>query len=845
MAQFLAPPVLEPIGRSAKELGGFSGVGISTGGPGEAPGAGGGGFLIPFSVEGLSGAVDLGLLPTDSAAHELTPRVRLWYNFSGANEIVLQGRVDRATSVAGQQLAVLWNNNGVWRFLGTDATGKPGPVMPIDAAGDIIGPLVGLSPDLIAAGDVIISLFSGVGLDTAATVPVTQPVPSGGGGGTGGVGGGGSTGTGGGSGVGGGGTVGAIGSSVGIDIGFSVNKAYDDSQSDYYKVWAEIGKGGIAVLENGGDNAGHLIKSATDATHITIDYDLIDWTATKAKAQGSYFKFYLFEGTNPYSAPQPAVYRTIITDATTALAAMYNIIDQVVPHVVSLYGGARCWNVTNEAISNSGYMDNAFYHFLGETWIDLACARVQLHDPKARIQNNFDHTEDVRNTTLWSKIQALYVRLKALGIKNLCLGHEFHVVSTDFLGFFGTGAGFRAQVTPMWSQGGITQAFTEFDVTDHQLDSPFPGFPASQTIPTRDQRMRDITAVVTQFVVSLPVGSVSEFIPWQVTDPNSWLIIDNISPRMDRQPQRPCILAAGYVRKPVGTGATAYDTFKQAFAPLVAPVTVQAGQPPGSVGAFISHRPGGLTTVISTGQITSAPPTPTQVAGGTTTWVINGQTWQVYSPASPNALGEWCGNLTLVPTRSGLRVAYTPAVAGGYSPVRFGGPTFSVDGTGSYHQQMLFQSSASFLAPSPNGVKICEPRPIVQGGGSGAGTNPIFETKPGSSAAVNAPRFSLQGPNGSFANLDTNLVTTPPNITDGFEHWLEFLLTGTHAAGSCTFDCWVDNVHVASYTGLTMFDPSSTAGYVFILFDPTWGGAAATLHPPAMYWQFDELEVAV
>jgi hypothetical protein len=55
---------------------------------------------------------------------------------------------------------------------------------------------------------------------------------------------------------------------------------------------------------------------------------------------------------------------------------------------------------------------------------------------------------------------------------------------------------------------------------------------------------------------------------------------------------------------------------------------------------------------------------------------------------------------------------------------------------------------------------------------------------------------------------------------------------------------WVDGNAAYSTTGLHYLKTGDTAGWSYIMFDPTYGGGSNS-PPVSMYWDFDQLYVSV
>lgn len=265
---------------------------------------------------------------------------------------------------------------------------------------------------------------------------------------------------------------------------------------------------------------------------------------------------------------------------------------------------------------------------------------------------------------------------------------------------------------------------------------------------------------------------------------------------------------------------------------VVAPA---AATPPPSPPGTISHEPAGMTAVINTGHITAASAT-FGVSGSDGTLTITGPipaVWTIFSPIVMTPTGEQRANLVL-DSAGGMAVVYLPSLSGGNSPVRFGTPMHPM-GTGTLYFRESIRAS-NYSAPSTaNGIKVWEPRTSYQGGTTGE--NHVIGTR-GSSTDVHTayPYFFLQGPNGQSRNLSPT-VSTPINIFDGRRHTVEIVLTpeATSGAGNGTQTLWVDNVQQSVYNNVQYLAAGQVPGWPYLMCDPTYGGAPATVHPPSRF----------
>jgi hypothetical protein len=282
--------------------------------------------------------------------------------------------------------------------------------------------------------------------------------------------------------------------------------------------------------------------------------------------------------------------------------------------------------------------------------------------------------------------------------------------------------------------------------------------------------------------------------------------------------------------------------------PIVVNVSVVSNSGGGNT---TPNMPSGMTIQTQTGHITTLP-----VQGSN----FGGSTFNMYSPAQINSVGEWSGNLTLVPSPgTGLRVNYLPSLDGGNYPVNFGWSLPYAD-TGKFYISFLITFSPSFTPPIPNGIKLFEPRVNAQGSGSGGTenhiipctygggfSNPPKDTLPAIGIGLLYAGGSLQGPNSQNRNLVPN-QTNIPNLADGAQHLIEAYAqqdTNPLGSGNGVFSLWQDNQLVCEYTNCIYLANGNTPGWPFFISQATYGGAPATTHPPAaQFWAFDSLTIA-
>jgi hypothetical protein len=253
-----------------------------------------------------------------------------------------------------------------------------------------------------------------------------------------------------------------------------------------------------------------------------------------------------------------------------------------------------------------------------------------------------------------------------------------------------------------------------------------------------------------------------------------------------------------------------------------------------------THEPAGMSVQIDTGALTAPP-------AATGTWTNGKVTFTMFSPVAMTATGESSSNLIRVPNETGLRLLYAPTLDGGNSPVRFGTGIASAGST-TYYQRWRVRTVPNWAGPrNGNGVKMCEPRALDQGAGSGAGTNDILMMWPtGGNDDQMSAMEALQGPDGHFRNMGVNQGQIA-SLTDGQWHVDEriYVAESTAGAGDGHYDAYFDGVLVAKYTDVLWLAPGGTWGINYWMVDPTFGGAPASTHPlVGDFWDFDQLYVS-
>jgi len=235
-----------------------------------------------------------------------------------------------------------------------------------------------------------------------------------------------------------------------------------------------------------------------------------------------------------------------------------------------------------------------------------------------------------------------------------------------------------------------------------------------------------------------------------------------------------------------------------------------------------------MATQINTGPITSI------------------STVTVFSPSTPSSVGEWSGNLSVVPGGTGLRVTYPTSLSGGNSPVRWGHGIPS-PGTGWYYQGMRVRFSPNWTLSGNVGLKFCEPRTQQTGSGQGANENHVISMHDFERRSTHAwLMVLLQGPNAQARNLLEQPAFNPAaDLNDGAWHTMEVLFTpeSSPGAGDGSYTGWVDGTQIAHYANVQWLARGNKAGWPYLMFDPTYGGGT---HSPGadMYWDVDELYVS-
>lgn len=263
-----------------------------------------------------------------------------------------------------------------------------------------------------------------------------------------------------------------------------------------------------------------------------------------------------------------------------------------------------------------------------------------------------------------------------------------------------------------------------------------------------------------------------------------------------------------------------------------------------------SNEPVGMTVQVDTGAISL-----TSVQLQADHWTTNGYTWSNFSPLTPSSIGEWRGNLVQPDATTGggtgAQLNYPTNLAGGNSPVRFGVglPTGAAVGVlGIFYAKYIQQYSANWNQATPAGLKNWEPRTQQQCAISGPCQNHVISATFNVTNNTTKLQISgfLQGP----FNQSANVLPTNPLIgivTGGQPHKVEWVWTQDNPPGTGNGSIlgWVDGVLTVNVSSLTMLAAGNQLGWPFWMCDPTYGGAPANVHPPALQsWKFDQLRVS-
>jgi hypothetical protein len=272
------------------------------------------------------------------------------------------------------------------------------------------------------------------------------------------------------------------------------------------------------------------------------------------------------------------------------------------------------------------------------------------------------------------------------------------------------------------------------------------------------------------------------------------------------------------------------------------------------------HEPAGMAAQINTGAMSVEP---SRTSGGT--WTEGSTRFTNYSPNSMSSTGEWAGNIAAVPGGTGLRVMYSPSLAGGNSPVRFGA-SIPQHGTGHMYLRWKFRLSSNWTLSRANGIKVMEPRTVNSTENHVVNLGAYNGLLNGSSMwssfllqfAHNGSTSGYVVPGNDYgqAALVSYFTSTLANIGGaglGAWHQMELyaLPESPAGAGNGQLTLWVDGAQVfqtgpgvpgTPSSGMHFFQSGEAEGWSFLMFDPTYGGDQASDHPPAsIYWDIDDL----
>lgn len=315
-----------------------------------------------------------------------------------------------------------------------------------------------------------------------------------------------------------------------------------------------------------------------------------------------------------------------------------------------------------------------------------------------------------------------------------------------------------------------------------------------------------------------------------------------------------------------------------------------SGAVQGNNGNLGQNEPGGLTTVISTGLITTTPARQLPGCSGNPcfNWTlpmfpgsgVPSQTATNFSPASPSSTGDWAQNLDLVSNyqtgQSGYRIFYPTNLQGGNSPVRWGISWSGTHGTGTLYHSFRFRLSPNWTLSLASGLKVIR---IFQSNGPnnnhfiGFGADGLatdgsnmwaggllqFNSSQYFANVPGSPNGQAQSPTASGINAAGNIG----GVGRGSWHIFEQLRIPESPAGANNgqWTFWVDGVLVwtsvgkalgtggVPTNGVRFNETGQTPGYSGFIFDPTYGGDVASDHPPSsaqpMYFDVDSLYISV
>jgi hypothetical protein len=272
----------------------------------------------------------------------------------------------------------------------------------------------------------------------------------------------------------------------------------------------------------------------------------------------------------------------------------------------------------------------------------------------------------------------------------------------------------------------------------------------------------------------------------------------------------------------------------------------------GGSGPF--HEPAGMNTQINTGAMSVAP---SQSNNGT--WTEGSTTLTNFSPNSKSSTGEWSGNLSAIPGEPGLRLTYDGSLDGGNSPVRFGA-SLANHGSGYLYVRWKFRLSPNWTLSTASQLKVMEPRSINSTENHVISFSPYGQASDGSNMWPNAflqfnngggtySRYvpgNSSGQDASTSYFSSSVANVGGNAR-GSWHTIEFYMQPESSAGTANgqLTIWVDGNQVFQTTSVNYFLNGEPMGWMYLMFDPCYGGDSANDHPPGtLYWDIDQLYVS-
>ncbi len=225
------------------------------------------------------------------------------------------------------------------------------------------------------------------------------------------------------------------------------------------------------------------------------------------------------------------------------------------------------------------------------------------------------------------------------------------------------------------------------------------------------------------------------------------------------------------------------------------------------------HEPAGMAMQFNTGAITSFAQSKLSMIGGAQPTVAPG---------------------------GGLRVTYSPSLAGGNSPGQLGTGDFASAGTGTIYVRYQSRTSPGFTTNGNTDIKNFEPHTFQEGASSGEENHILALWAVGSSSQL-SPLIGLQGPY-TASNIHPNPAIV---VSDGNWHTIEWLLVqdSPAGAGNGTAKVWVDGTQVINAASVTWLASGNQRGWKALVCDPTYGGGTAN-PPTTMYWDYNNLYVS-